>query len=526
MLTLPSIVRPRKFILLFGVLNAILYSCCLPLWEGFDEAFHYAYVETLWHTRAFPTLGRALVPVDVVQSFTLVPVGPVVHAWIPEATTYDNWFRLPVAEKEHRRAALEKLRPVADNSTRPNYEAHHAPLAYIFLAGMDWWMAASPLPSRVLVLRLFGAIASVLLVFFGSLRLCRLLALQGAFTDVLLFIVFCSQMLYATVAHVANDWLAIGISVMLLAAVVEVMLHPNATRTMVAVAWLAAALLTKAYFLPMVFVLAVLPRRWILPACGLLVLAAGPWYVRNLAIYHNVTGIHEAFEGIGVRQTLAAATQVDWPSTAAFLARGSLWTGNASFTTFSRGTLHVMLAFLFGAMIVWCAQPRLIRAQEKLIAAVIVMFSAAIAYASCAAFVHMGGDSPGSGPWYTQILLVPVLLLAHLGMARATVIGRWMAICMSALWTWMLIATWVVKLFPMYSGATSGPLRIRELWVWYTRDAGRYAHDFSLLALAKAPLLYAGMLMSVLGSLLLAFFIIKGLASGRRWADPEEVGFE
>jgi len=506
--------RICEFILLFGLLNAILYSCCLPLWEGFDEGFHYAYVETLWQTGDFPILGRSLVPLDVVQSFTLAPAGPVVHTWVPEATTYDNWFRLPVAERERRRSALEKLRPVAGNSMRPNYEAHHAPLAYILLAGIDWSMSGWPLPWRVLMLRLFGAAVSVLLVYFGSVKLCRLLSLPGAFTNALLFTVFCSQMLYAAVAHVANDWLAIGISVMLLASVVEMMLCPTAGKMLVEVAWLAAALLTKAYFLPILFVVALLPRKWILPACGLLGLAAGPWYARNLLIYHNLSGMYEAFEGIGIRKTLAAATLVDWPSTAAFLARGALWTGNASFTTFSRGTLHVMLAFLFGALIAWSVHWRLIRPPEKLMAAVIAVFSAAIAYACCAAFVHMNGNSPGASPWYTQILLLPVLLLAYLGMSRSVVIGRYMAMSITVLWTWMLIATWLVKLFPMYSGATAGPLRLHELWAWYTLDGAAHAHDFSQLALARAPVLYAGMLMSVPGSVVLAFFIVKTLGAG------------
>jgi hypothetical protein len=70
---------------------------------------------------------------------------------------------------------------------------------------------------------------------------------------------------------------------------------------------------------------------------------------RSLARFWTLSTWHR----LRVRQTLATATQVDWPSAAAFLARGSLWTGITSFTTFSRGTLHVMLAFLFRPMIAW-----------------------------------------------------------------------------------------------------------------------------------------------------------------------------
>jgi hypothetical protein len=437
-----------------------------------------------------------------------------VRTWVPEAATYDSWFRLPPAEKERRRSDLEKLRPVPENSQRPNYEAHQAPLAYLLMAAIDSPIAGFPLLSRVLVLRLFGALASVLLVYFGAVKLSRLLSLPEEFTDALLLTVFCTQMLYATVAHVANDWLAIGVNAMLLASFAETIARPNARNVAVSVMWLAAAILTKAYFLPMLLLLAIVPRKWILPAClFLLALGVGPWYARNLLLYHNLAGTYEAFEGIGIGQTLAAAASVHWPSVAAFQARGALWTGNASFTTFSRGTLNTMLGVLLVALTAWGIRPRLIQPAEKLMTAIIVLFSAAIAYASCAAFVHMRGDTPGASPWYTQILLVPVLLLAYLGISRSGLIGRCIAIAITALWTWTWIATCVVKLFPMYSGAPSGPLRLRELWAWYTQSAPTRSHDLSLLALAPAPVVYAGLILSVAGSLVLAFVVSQEIVA-------------
>jgi len=34
-------------LLAYGLLNATLYTGLLPLWEGFDEPFHFAYVQQL-----------------------------------------------------------------------------------------------------------------------------------------------------------------------------------------------------------------------------------------------------------------------------------------------------------------------------------------------------------------------------------------------------------------------------------------------------------------------------------------------
>jgi hypothetical protein len=80
-------VRIRRAILLFGLVNARLYSALLPLWEGFDEAFHYAYVETLWQDRQFPVLGRTLIPRDVSLSFEFAPLSHVVRQTISNGTT-------------------------------------------------------------------------------------------------------------------------------------------------------------------------------------------------------------------------------------------------------------------------------------------------------------------------------------------------------------------------------------------------------------------------------------------------------
>ena len=46
-------------LLLYGVLHAVLYSSLLPLWEGFDEAFHYGYVQELAVHSRFPVNNRA-----------------------------------------------------------------------------------------------------------------------------------------------------------------------------------------------------------------------------------------------------------------------------------------------------------------------------------------------------------------------------------------------------------------------------------------------------------------------------------
>lgn len=512
----------RRVILTSAIVNACLFSGLLPLWEGFDEAFHYAYVETLWQTDRLPVLGRTLIPNDVFGSFQFAPVSYIVQRSTPQAISFGVWFSLTNAEKERRRYELTLLPAKPENGSRPNYEAHHPPLAYIVLALLDWPISRAPITIRVLVLRLFAAVSSTVLLFLGAAALFRTVHMPERIANAALFTIFCSEMLYATIAHVANDWLAVALGALFLASLASFVAKPDRRSAWTTALWLAAGLLTKAYFLAfalLAFVAtAILVWRRatrVKPALagGLLVLAlAGPWYIRNLVLYKNVSGTHEEFDGIGMKQALAAAPRIDWVATAGFLARGSLWTGNNSFTSFSRSTLNIVLALLFLAVTAWALDRKAVQPAEQTVFAAIALFSVAVAYATCASFAHTNGEVAGASPWYTQVLLLPVIALAYLGLSRWKRFGLLLSVCAVAIWTWVLIATWIVKLFPMYSGADASPMHMRDLWNWYVHNAAAHMRDLSLLALAPAPLLYAGLFVSLALTILASAAVIRGLA--------------
>jgi hypothetical protein len=519
----------QKAVLLFGIVNAALFSALLPLWEGFDEAFHYGYVEALWQTLRLPVLGATKIPYDVAASLQLAPVSHVLTVSIPEATSYDAWFALPGDQRAQRRRDLELLTPEPRSSSRPNYEAHQPPLAYTLLAPLDWSMARLPLIVRVLVLRLFCALCSVMLLFFGAAALCRELQAPEPFATTALFTIFCSEMLYATTAHVANDWLAVGVSAFFLAALAGFVRKSDRRSALRVAAWLSAGLLTKAYFL----IFAVLTAgivvllvwrnrsslRMVFGGAALVLVTASPWYLRNVVLYGNLAGTHEAFDGIGVRQALAAAPQIDWVATSGFLARASLWTGNNWFNSYSSVTLDIMLGLLALGMAAWAMKRRAVQPAELAIFAAILLFSAGVAYASCASFADRGAGVAGASPWYTQVLLAPVIALVFLGLSRWKRIGAGVAAVTVALWGWVLVATWTVKLFPMYSGGGAAVRRWRDVWDWYTRSAAAHSRDLSLSALAPAAWLYVGLLISIALTAVLGVLLIRGVLY--RWNEEE-----
>ncbi|MGA3242380.1 MAG: hypothetical protein ABSG03_39545, partial [Bryobacteraceae bacterium] len=124
----------------------------------------------------------------------------------------------------------------------------------------------------------------------------------------------------------------------------------------------------------------------------------------------------------------------------------------------------------------------------------------------------------GASPWYTQVLLAPAIALAYLGMSRWNMsswkgFGAVLASLTVAIWTWVLVATWTVKLFPLYSGAGAAPMRMRDVWTWYAHGAAAHMRDLSLLALAPASLLYAGLLVALTLSIFLSAAVIRDLVS-------------
>jgi hypothetical protein len=516
----------RKAILVFGLVNAALYAALLPLWEGFDEAFHYSYVETLWQTGHLPELGRTPVVWDVGRSMELAPVSYIVNSWFPETTSFDDWLRLPADERVRRRNELELLRPETRMSWRLNYEAHHPPLAYLCLAIVDRAVSHAPITVRVLVLRLFAGVVAVALFYVGITALCRTLKVPLAFANAALFASFCTQMFYATTAHVANDWLAVGIGALFFATLAEFVRAPEPRVAWRGALLLAGGLLTKAYFLVFgglavgaAVVLIGQHRarvKTVLSAAVLALALAGPWYLHNLLVYHGVSGTYEEFDGVGLKESLAVVPRIDWGSATGFLTRGALWTGNNSFTSFSRGTLNLALLFLVISVAACFFRRRLVQAPELVLAAAILLFACAVAYDTCASFADTGGKFNGASPWYTLVLLAPGMALTYLGLSRWGRFGAWLACGMTVLWAWMLMATWVVKLFPMYSGGGAAPMHMQSVWDWYMRGVGTHREDLSLLSLAPAGLLYAGMFVSLALCVALGVGVVRGLAGHRR----------
>lgn len=484
-------------LVMYAALQATLYSSLLPLWEGFDEPFHYGYVQTLRTARTLPARSETRLSLEIAESLKLVPASHVVQRNLPFVRSYAEYFRLPAAERASLRARLDRLDPAL--SVQPsqvlNYEASQAPLAYTLLAAPDALWAHAGLRDRVWRLRVLASVLASVAIALIGFRLARQLGLPPAFGRALVFVLLSSQVLYATVAHVTNDTLAVPLAAALVSSAVDLRKRATPAAALIFAAALTAGLLTKSYFLAFIpislgfFVWLAFRKRWRSVAALMLVLAAAPWYARNLRIYGSLSGMQEAGANAGAFQTI---TEWPWLTAIARTVRTALWVGNNTLNTFSASTTALVLGVLAfaAALYVTAKRRKLPESAEWMLLGACVCFTAALAWESAIVFQSYRGGAIAAAAWHLPPLAIPALALLFTGLAQSGWIGRIVAIAIAWLFAYVMSATYLAKLIPQYAGYPSDSVRLAALAHWYTKEFATARDTLSQVAVVSAtPLL-------------------------------------
>jgi hypothetical protein len=515
----------RALLLAYGLLNAALYSSLLPLWEGFDEEFHYGYVQYLGVHDRFPVLGKTGLSEEINRSLDLLPMSFVMveNLHLKGVRTFDQYFALDSPARRQLHDQAQQIPPdlrLQENARYyGNYEVHHAPLAYLLMTIPDTLLSHLPLPRRVWIVRLLASLACVLLMFRGTLALAQEAGLAEVYAATLVFLIFSCQMFWATVAHIGNDWLAVPLAVWTLVWALRCHRRPSTRNAHWLAVILALGLLSKAYFLVFVplFLLAVfawyrqrsLSRRGLAALLGVPALLAGPWYLRNLLVYGNLSGRIEESSGVTIGSALSSLASIPWLKSLPFMARGAFWMGNASFSDFSVRTMNALLLLLAIGLFLYCRtvarQPR--RFNDVFLWAPVLLFCAAMIYVTGSSYTYTKGFATAASPWYLQAVMAPLLCMALLGCQRSGKIGRWLARACIVLWGYILAATYVAKLFPLYGGFAGGRSTLRDIAHWYLTGWTRTSDILSATAMLTAPSLLA-LLAILLATLLCAIVVL------------------
>lgn len=519
----------RTLLLIYGLVNAALYSSLLPLWEGFDEVFHYGYVQYLGAHHRFPVLGPTALSLEINRSLGLMPMSFIMirNTRVKGVRSFDQYFALDSSLRhslyDQAQSIPRDLRLTESAEYTTNYEVHHGPLSYVLMAIPDSLFARLPLPRRVWTVRLFASFTCVLLMLGGMAALGREAGLDSRFTAVMIFLMFSCQMFWATVAHVDNDWLAVPLAVWLVVWALRFDRQPSLRAAM----WLAIVfglgLLSKAYFLvfvPLYLLAAIMWHRrraltvrqlaamFIIPA-----ILAGPWYARNVLLYGNISARVEESNGVTTSGVLQSLVAIPWLKSLPFMARATFWLGNGSFTDFSVITIDAVLLLLAIALILYFQRywRRPVLKRELFLWAPIVLFCAGMIYVTGSSYSFTKGEVAVASTWYLQAVMAPLLCLALLGCQRSGRAGHWLAAAMAVLWGYILAVTYVAKLFPLYGGYPAGRSTLHDIARWYATDWPRTADILSTLAMVPPSVLLILLAACLCILVLSAAKVMKGL---------------
>lgn len=483
-------VTPAEWlVVVFALVNAALYASLTPLWEGFDEPFHYGVVRD-YGRLDLPVMGKSALDGQVAASLKLVPVSHLLKRNLGGGVTFDEYFRL---SRQERSAMRERLRTLPRNLAPAggNYEAQQAPLAYVVMAIADKLSGDAPLPVRVWRLRIAAGLVSAAASAFALFWLATILDLPRAARLCAVFVAMSGQMFYATTAHVANDWLTVSLFLFLAAAGAALLREPSYRRGMVLTALLASALLTKASMLAagpwvVLILFLLLPWRQALASMWPLLLAA-PWYLRNLLLYGNLSGMHEFASRADGTSPLSATLLVPWTGALWHMARSAVWTGNNSFTPMSRDLVAAVLTLAAVGLLSAAVQDwrKRIPSHEGLMWPLAGLMTLSLGYAIAVSFWFTRGAAFSAGPWYAQPLTLLLIVLLCSVFARARLLGKIAMAAGALLSAYLLLLTWWVKFIPLYSGLGSGRATLQGIWDLYSNRGGEVASRLAETAMIR-----------------------------------------
>jgi hypothetical protein len=491
--------------LAYAVTNAVLYSGLMPLWEGFDELYHYGIVQHYSCTLAPTRVGFTHVPKQLYDSLDYTPVSRYIQPYLQRpSTSFEQYFAFSPEERTARRASLDQLPTPKEPepSPREDYEAMQSPLTYVVLAPVERALQGVRITWRVFALRAILSALTVVLLWIGMRRLLSEFNVAPAFQTGGLLMLFSCQILYANTSRIGNDSLTLAWLPLFLLSLIRYWRVPSMRNAIMTSVLMSLGLLIKAsllVFVPLVFVPPI-PQKKLRPAAlsaAILALLAGPWYVRNELLYGSVSANVEATRGAGLQGMIHAIVTLPWLKTAGEMVHAGMWTGNNSFTTFSATTMNVVFLTLVGGCALYLRRARREAPEALTLAAAALAFAGLIA-AALFFFSSTNGAIVAPMPWYLPIFWIAVMALATLGFSRQPKFGKWLAAFSAILWSYVMAATWLAKLVPLYGGLDAAHAHVRDLWRWYLEDSAR--RDSILSNLSPAPL---GLIYFLLGLALL-----------------------
>lgn len=461
------------------LVRGAFYCVEQPLWEGYDEWAHFAYLQHLAEHGSLPSRQDAVSPF-VDRSLQLAPLSRSAAEVGPGAITHDLFWQLPEDERARRQEELFRLTPATPLSGEQifarQYEAQQPPLYYFLLSPAYMLAKTLSLPTQVLLLRLLSmAIASC--VIFLAYSIANHVLHRQDLAVLTAILAACLPGLFIDVCRIGNDPLAIVlIAAMVLVSIRACYRPPGALEWIGMGLLFGAGALAKAYalavwpLLPLVagLLLAKHPERWKRTALGFglasvaAIAVAGSWYGQILITTGTLSGeqLHVAAGGLTLAEKFAALSAMDWPRVVDSAAFSHIWVGGWSFLVVRSWMYRLFeVIALLGAAGLAMHAVRIVRhsswkyAQDLLIPLVaVIMMYAALAYHSLMIFLEKN-VSMGAG-WYLYSVVAAEVVLLALGIRAVFPVkaSRWALAAVCWLAAALDLYTMHFLLMPYHSG--------------------------------------------------------------------------
>jgi len=471
------------------IVRGIFYSAIFPIWEGYDEPFHFAFIQYLVTREALP-LPTTPVSREVQASLHVLPLPGTLlrHGYPAPMITHDEFWRLDDRQREQLEQRFRNIPEewTKEPATEPirNYEAQQPPLYYALFSVILRCIGVLDLASRILLLRVFGVIVASVSIPFGYLAATKVLRNETSSLGIVTLAAVMPEMM-VNISRIANESVSITLYTVLVYVALKIVDGPEHFCHLSLVGLLLGlGLLSKAYFLTALPALVVVlvccfwrwPQHWTRLAfhSGLMMVIgavmAGWWYWRAHRLMGSWSGLYSeaAVRRISNWEMLQHVLHVNWLSALISVLLSHIWYGGWSFLRVSNfvyvafGAV-VLLAVCGVAVLLFKLREASASAQEESVhpACFLVLigfygfFWLGLAYQVLTLYVSERASA--STGWYMYCLIIPELILAYWGL-QAVLPNRlhsWIVPILTGAFALLDLYGMHFLLIPYYSGLIS-----------------------------------------------------------------------
>jgi hypothetical protein len=420
------------------VFRGAFHAVVAPMWDGFDEPGHLAYILFIDEHGRPPGFHELSFPGFFVEANRFLP-SFVGHG----APNFAQWRAMPRAERDRSRAMADQL---ARNPDRyriyisGNYERQQGPLFYYLAAVPGFVLRRLTLPKLLVAMRLFCVLLASTAVPIAA-RLFRLLGGDRALAVGLPLFALAPNTAFAF-DRVSNETLAFPLATAIAVELVLVTIRPRQKDFLLLGALTAAGIFTRITFLavlPAIVIALFLSRRKttsaIAQAIGIPTLATAALLIWNKVGSGHISGIVEQSSSSPVTAAdIGGAIRLlrSIPLTSEF-ARNHLWVGGWGFVKppsgFYTAALLLLAAGLIAAIVAialrgWRGRdPKRIYALGVVLVAFFGALAAHLFVGAIAAVRVPGSVTVGPGGWYLDEIRAMEVGIVAFFLAGATTLG-------------------------------------------------------------------------------------------------------